>query len=59
MDLLIMREEEDYKNISQNTSIHPFLLHYHCNDQIHVFISYCKNIFYSTLILSTTESVVK
>lgn len=57
--LLIMREEEEYKNTLHNMGIHPFFLHYHYAEQIHIYRNYSKNVKYPILIIDATGSVVK
>lgn len=56
-----MREEEEYKNTRtlHNMGIHPFFLHYHCAEQIHIYRNYSKNVKHPLLIIDATGSVVK
>lgn len=57
--LAIMRTEEDFKNILQDMGSHPFFIHYHCSEQIHIYRSYCRSVQYPRLIIDATGSVVK
>lgn len=54
-----MREEDDFKNVLRNIGMHPFFLHYHCNEQIHIYRNYCRNVKFPILIIDATGSVVK
>lgn len=38
---------------------HPFFIHYHCSEQIHIYRSYCRTVQYPRLIIDATGSVVK
>lgn len=57
--LSIMREEDEYKNTLRNMGTHPFFLHYHCSEQIHVYRNYSQNVNHPVLIIDATGSVVK
>jgi len=57
--LSYMREEDEFKDVLHSMGIHPFFLHYHCNEQIHIYRNYCGNVKYPKLILDATGSVVK
>lgn len=54
-----MREEDEFKDVLHCMGIHPFFLHYHCNEQIHIYRNYCGNVKYPKLIIDATGSVVK
>lgn len=54
-----MREEDDFKNVLRNMGVYPFFLHYYCNEQIHIYRNYCRNVKYPKLIVDATGSVVK
>lgn len=54
-----MRGEDDFKNVFHNMGVHPFFLHYHSNEQVHIYRNYCRNVKYPKLIVDATGSVVK
>lgn len=57
--LSLMRQEEDYKDTLRNMGIHPFFIHYHSSEQIHLYRNYTKNVNHPILIIDATGSVVK
>lgn len=57
--LSLMRQEEDYKTVLRSMGIHPFFIHYHSSEQIHVYRNYTKNVSHPILIIDATGSVVK
>jgi len=57
--LVIMKSENDYKNILHDMGSHPFFIHYHSGEQIHMYRKYCSSNPYPKLIVDATGSIIK
>jgi hypothetical protein len=54
-----MKSEDDFKNIIHDMGIHPFYVHYHSGEQIHMYRKYCSSNTYPQLIIDATGSIIK
>lgn len=54
-----MKSEDDYKNVIHDMGSHPFFIHYHSGEQIHMYRKYCSCNSSPQLIIDATGSIVK
>jgi len=54
-----MKGEDDFNGVIRDIGCDPFFVHYHSNEQIHLYRSYCKNKTRPTLVIDATGSIIK
>jgi len=59
ISLMIMKRENEFKNIIHDLGCDPFFIHYYCAEQVHLYRGYCNSTETPKLIIDATGSIVK